>query len=44
MVSYTAIGVDTAESRAGILAFSVDTGLVSGTVRVDNTFRSAVRW
>ena len=44
MVSNIAVSIDSTEAGAGILTFSVDTGLVSWTVRVDSTFRSAVWW
>ena len=42
MVSNSAVGIDAAEARTRVLAFSVDAGLVRRTVRVDDTLRAAV--
>ena len=44
MVSNIAIGIDSTETRTRILTFSVDACLVCRTVRVDDTFWSAVGW
>lgn len=38
------LGVDTAAARTRVDALVVDTGLAGGTVRVDDTLRSAVGW
>ena len=42
MVSNSAVGIDAAEARTRVLAFSADAGLVRRTVRVDNTLWAAV--
>ena len=42
MVTHSAVGIDTTETRTGVLTLSVDTGLVRGAVRVDHTLWSAV--
>ena len=44
MVADAAVRVDTAETRTRILAFTVDTRLVRGTVRVYDTFWATVWW
>ena len=42
VVPHSAVGIDTAQSRAWVLAFSVNAGLVGGTVRVYDTLWSTV--
>ena len=42
MISYSAVGIDTAKTRAGILAALVDTSKLLRAVRVDHTFRTTV--
>ena len=42
MVSDSAVGIDSTQSRTRILALSADAGLVRRTVRVDDTLWAAV--
>jgi hypothetical protein len=42
MVTHSAVGIYTAQTRAGVLAFSVNTSLVCGTICVYLAFRAAV--
>ena len=42
MVSNPAVGIDSTESRTGILTLPVDAGFVCGTVVVDLTLRPTV--
>ena len=41
MISYSAVGIDTAKTRAWILAALVDASKFLRAVRVDHTFRTA---
>ena len=43
MIANPAVSVNTAKTRAWVLAFAIDAGPVRGTVRVDVALRSAVR-
>ena len=42
MVTHSAVSIDTAETRTGVLAMPVDTGKLGGTISIDDTFRSTV--
>ena len=42
MVTHSAVGIDTAETRTGVLAMLVDTSKLGGTISIDDTFRSTV--
>ena len=43
MVADAAVGIDSTETRTGVLALATDASLVRGAVRVDHTLRTAVR-
>ena len=42
MIPDPAVGIDATQAGTGILALSVDTGLIRWTIGVDDTFWSAV--
>jgi hypothetical protein len=42
MVTHSAVGIDTAKTRTGVLAMSVDTSKLGGTISIDDTFWSTV--
>ena len=42
MVADAAVGIDSTETRTGVLALATDASLVRGAVRVDHTLRATV--
>ena len=43
MIPNSAVCIDTTQTRTGVLAFSANASKCRGTIRIDNTFWSAVR-